>query len=411
MRNAPRLIAVCLLTALLPWDSLASAQYGGNTGNTGNTGNSNTRNRGSGDNARNTNTNTNPNDRRRRTVGSSVDEETADEREARRDQGIEEGLKRGAPPGIAKGPETVGKVDEGAWGKLTDEQQAVAIAELKKFGEEARAKVNANLALHETKYFLFYSDLKTAEAAKWANMLDRMYLRLAGLFGIKDGENIFRGKAAVFVFAREMDYQAFQKTMHDTDPADTAGLCHQYGNGDVHIAFYRQPNDTDFAAVLVHESVHGFLHRYRKPPTVPTWVNEGLAETIAAELVPQKGKRQEYRQNAIAIVRERGSLGPDFFSTDRLEDWQYPVAHALSEFMIKQNKKNYVAFIDGIKDGMKWEEALAQKYGVPQDRLVAAFADSWNIRGMAAGKPVDDRRRPTQGRDDAEERERAKERQ
>ena len=55
----------------------------------------------------------------------------------------------------------------------------------------------------------------------------------------------------MFVFAKEQDYQNFQKTMHETDAAGTAGLCHCFGNGDVHIGFFRQPNEMDFAAVLV----------------------------------------------------------------------------------------------------------------------------------------------------------------
>ena len=406
MNNALRIVTICSVVALAASDYPASAQYGNNSTNTGNsnTGNSNT-NRGNSTG----NSNTNPNDRRKRTVGTTVDEETDAQREQRIDAGKEDAANKGAPPGIAKGPEVVGKVDESAWGKLTPEQETAAVEELKKFGEETRAKVNGNLVLNETKYFLFYSDLKPAEAAKWARMLDQMYGKLAALFGIKGGENIFRGKAAVFVFAKEEDYQNFQKTMHDTDAAGTAGLCHCFGNGDVHIGFFRQPNEMDFAAVLVHESVHGFLHRYKKPPTIPTWVNEGLAETIASELVPQKGKRQEYRQFAITQLRERGTLGNDFFTGDRLEGWQYPVAQLLTEFMIKQDKKRYVAFIDGIKDGMKWEEALTQKYGAPRDRLVAVFSDSLNVRGVSAAQATPDRRRPEAGKDQ-DQREREQER-
>jgi hypothetical protein len=405
MRNNRGLLTGCLLVASLTWTPPARAQYGNNNSNTGN---SNT-NRGNSTGSSNNNHN-NTNDRRRRNVGTSVDEETDAQREQRIDAGKEDAASKGAPPGIAKGPEIVGKPDESAWGKLTPEQQTAAVEELKKFGEETRAKVNGDLALNETKYFLFYSDLKPAEAAQWSGMLDRMYGKLAALFGIKAGENIFRGKAAVFVFAREEDYQNFQKTMHETDAAGTAGLCHCFGNGDVHIGFFRQPNEMDFAAVLVHESVHGFLHRYKKPPMIPTWVNEGLAELIASELVPQKGKRQEYRQFAITQLRERGTLGNDFFTGDRLEGWQYPVAQLLTEFMIKQDKKRYVAFIDGMKEGLKWEDALAQKYGAPKDRLVAVFSDSLNVKGVSAAQATPDRRRPEAGRDqDERERERQKE--
>jgi len=108
-------------------------------------------------------------------------------------------------------------------------------------------------------------------------------------------------------------------------------------------------------------------------------------------------------------LRERGTLGNDFFTGDRLEGWQYPVAQLLTEFMIKQDKKRYVAFIDGIKDGMKWEESLTQKYGAPKDRLVAVFSDSLNVRGLSAAQATPDRRRPEAGKDQ-EQREREQER-
>ncbi len=403
MRNVPRTLAVFLMTVLMALP--AFAQYGGNSNNRGNTGDQRNNNTGNAN---------QQNDRRRvRDTGTSVDDETADQREARRDKGLEEPVNKGAPNGVSKGPELVGKVEEQNWGKQTPEQQAAAVEELKKFGEETRAKVNSNLALTETKYFLFYSDLKPDEVKRWGAVLDRMYGRLAGLFGVKDGENIFRGKGAVFVFAKEEDYQNFQKTMHETDAAGTAGMCHNFGNGDVHIGFFRQPNDQDFAAVLVHESVHGFLHRYRKPTNVPTWVNEGLAEVISTELVPQRGKRQEMRQWAAGQLRERGSLGGEFFSGDRLEGWQYPVAQLLTEFMIKESKKNYFTFIDALKYGMKPEEALAQRYGVPQERLVTAFGESLNIRGLGGvAGALPDRRRPEQGRDqDKREQERERDRE
>jgi hypothetical protein len=216
---------------------------------------------------------------------------------------------------------------------------------------------------------------------------------------VKNGENIFRGKALVFVFRKREDYVAFQKTMHDTDAGGTLGMCHVYGNGDAHIAFYRQSGDAEFASLLVHESVHAFAHRYRKPPSLPSWANEGLAETIAATLVEQRGRRQGLWQDAITRLRERGTMGEEFFSGERIESWQYPVAHMLTEFMIRENRKGYIAFVNGIKDGMKWEDALAQKFGATPDDLAAAFGDSLRIRNLAAGNPQEDTRRPAAGRD------------
>ena len=169
--------------------------------------------------------------------------------------------------------------------------------------------------------------------------------------------------------------------MHHSIAAGSAGMCHAFGNGNVHIAFYRQPNDLDFAHVLVHESVHGFLHRYRSPVPVPSWANEGLAEAIATDMITQKGIAQSSSNEARAELQKRKSLGM-FFKTEHIVAWQYPVARTLCEFMIRTNKPGYAEFINGIKDGMTWQDALTQKYGVSLEQLVHAYGNFMGVQGL-----------------------------
>ena len=282
------------------------------------------------------------------------------------------------------GPQQVGPVDPSKWGKQTKEEMAAAIVELKKFAEETRQRINQNLRPYETEYFLLYSDIPANDAQKWAGLLDKMYARLALLFGVPKGENIWRGKALVFVFANDADYLMFQMKMHEkTMATGTAGMCHQYGNGDVHIAFYRQPNEMDFAHVLVHESVHGFLHRYRSPVSIPSWINEGFAELVAAEMVPRVGLTQAGTAQARQDLQTRRDLDK-MFDEEQIVAWQYSVARTLTEFMIQQNRKGYVEFVNGIKDGMTWEDALTQKYGVSLPQLVAAYGNFMGVPGLQA---------------------------
>jgi hypothetical protein len=279
------------------------------------------------------------------------------------------------------GPKQVGEVDRAAWGKQTPEEMAASVAELKQFAERARATVLDRLVPYETQFFLFYSDLSDAQAQKWVAQLDEMYSRLARLFGVPAGENLWRGKALVFVFSREEDYQLFQIKMHQSVAAGTAGMCHTYGNGYVHIGFYRQPNDADFNHVLVHEAVHGFLHRYRSPVDIPSWANEGLADAIAFDMVKRLGIAQQTKTEAVQDLKQRGDLG-DFFEMEHIVAWQYPVARTLCEFMITQNKKGYVDFINGIKDGLAWDESLKTHYGVTPEQLVSAYGISLNVRDL-----------------------------
>ena len=314
--------------------------------------------------------------------------------------------------GTMGGPQVVGVTDGSNWGKLTDEQQAKQVTALKAFAESAGKRLNKKLTLNETKYFLFYSDLSPKEAAKWAGLLDRMYARLAELFavpkedpgagrdaGIRDpgGErgrgspgagaggggyaNVWYGKALVLVFQKDDDYRQFQIRVHQTDAGGSAGMCHCYGDGKVHIAFYRQPDELTFAHVLVHESVHGFVHRFRAPPTVPSWANEGLAEVIAEELVPRPGRAKERVSRARESLQHYGGLS-GMLDARHIAPWQYPVAEALCEFMIRQDKRRYVDFIAGIKEGLTWEQSLQQRYKAPRERLVRAFGESLGIKGL-----------------------------
>lgn len=293
----------------------------------------------------------------------------------------------------AAGPQMIGKVGTSAWPALTEQRRGTKVAELKTFAEDAAKKLGRELALHETKYFLFYSDLPPQDARNWAGLLDRMYARLAELFGVareapaatgrvaSRGEyaNVWDGKALVLVFQDPDDYRRFQRIVHNTDAGSSAGMCHCFGDGRVHIAFYRQADPLTFAHVLVHESVHGFIHRFRSPAVVPSWANEGLAEVIATELVPRPGRPRERELMARQGLQTRGALG-GMLDARHIESWQYPVAETLCSYMIQQDRRRYVDFIVGIKEGLTWEASLEQRYQAPRDRLVAGYRGSLGLK-------------------------------
>ena len=264
------------------------------------------------------------------------------------------------------------------WGKQTDEQMNAAVAELKQRVQGMMEQSHNRLTPYETKYFLFYSNLPQSEAMKWSGVLDQMYARLANLFAIPKGENLWRGKCVIIVFGERETFDRFEKDVFNIDkPA--GGRCHAQGDGNVFITFFRAPSDLDFAHTLVHETTHGFLFRYRSPVWIPSWANEGLAEVMAFELVPHAGLKQSSDAEARAELR-RADAFKNFFESDHIEFFQYPIARSLSEFMIRQNKKGYVDFINAIKDGTSADEALATKYGVGRDVLVAAYKQSMGVK-------------------------------
>lgn len=265
------------------------------------------------------------------------------------------------------------------WGRLTEEQSEAAIAELKAFAEEARKTIGMReLRAYESKYFLFCTDLDAKEAAQWYGLLDKMYDRLLAMFAIPKATNIWHGKALVFVFKDRSDFVSYEATVEEYQAAPSvAGLCHQVGPI-VRIAFYRQPDEMEFAQVLVHESSHGFIHRYRSPEHIPSWVNEGLAEWIAYDLVP-RSKPESYRIDAMKQrLNDRGDTG-GMFEAGKIEPWQYDLAYTLTDFMIRQNRRGYIKFFNALKGGKAWDKALEEDYGAPVERLVAAYGQSLRL--------------------------------
>ncbi|MBI1373265.1 MAG: hypothetical protein GC159_11080 [Phycisphaera sp.] len=266
-----------------------------------------------------------------------------------------------------------------AWPDLSDAQTAAAIEDAKTFAERTKQQINDSLRLYETKYFLFYTDLDDAEARKWQGLMDKMYARLIEMFALEKGRNIWKGKALVFVFQKASDYQKFQITMHHTNPGSSAGMCHSFSNGDVHIAFYRDENEMRFAHVMVHETVHGFVHRYKSPVPVLSWVNEGLAEWLSMELLPNYRSRKVIRQEAAEMLFETGGSLRGMLAAQHIQPWQYGVATSLTDFMIEYKRRAYVEFIQAIKSGKPWEDAFEHQFGMPIDKFLVGFGRSMKI--------------------------------
>ena len=102
---------------------------------------------------------------------------------------------------------------------------------------------------------------------------------------------------------------------------------------------------------------------------------------VASELVPQQGLTMSSTADAKADLQTRKSL-EKFFDSDHIVAWQYPVARTLCEFMIRQSKQGYVEFINGIKDGLHWDAALKEKYGVTAEQLVHAYGISMGVADL-----------------------------
>ncbi len=142
------------------------------------------------------------------------------------------------------------------------------------------------------------------------------------------------------------------------------------------LPFIKAPAPTDFGTVLVHETSHGFIHCYQTPVRVPSWVNEGMAEVIAAKMVPSSQGVQRKEEVFLETIRtqQQPRLGAAFFATDEKIPFElYGGATTMTRFLIQTDQQKYVRFINLLKEGMDWQQAMQASYNASQQQLVAAY--------------------------------------
>jgi hypothetical protein len=237
--------------------------------------------------------------------------------------------------------------------------------------------------VYETDHFLFTSNIPADQVRPYVAYLDKMYDWMCELYGVPAGTRVWLGgKAPIFAFQTQEQFVAFESKFFEVPAKDSQhmyGLCHQNTRGDVVIACFQGEDPNDFGQMLVHETSHGFIHRYKTKARLPSWVSEGMAELIGAEMVPKSTAVKNKEQAALAILKQRHSLGGDFFTAEPIHDWQYGAASSLNRFLLKTNQQNYVRFIEALKEGLKWPVALQQAYGGTPEKLVIQYGQSIGV--------------------------------
>ena len=262
------------------------------------------------------------------------------------------------------------------WRPLTEKQDAAFLAAQQKLVEKTKSHFsNMEFRVVETEFFIVCTDLPAEQVDGYLASLDAMYSELCLAFGLAPAKKIWAGKCLVFAFARKPDYIEFESSIMGVDGAEgTRGLCHQAGNGNVVFAGYRGDSDVAFGNTMVHETSHGFVHRYLSSARAPSWLNEGMADWIAnaimkSDIVPRK---QVHSAN---VIRATGTWG-DFLTTKRIEGDFYGSASTLVEILLRRDKGGqFREFFRGIKEGKAADESLKDSFGLSYQDLIILYAE------------------------------------
>jgi hypothetical protein len=288
---------------------------------------------------------------------------------------------------------TIGDIDPHAWTHFTDEQQSAAVAGLKQFAEKNIAAANVSMPLFETPHFLIYSDAGSRRAREYGISLEDAYKLLVSYFkpdlspasasgrSKGQGTTIWRGKALIFLFRDNNGLQTLMPAIHPGE--DQSYSITLNGNGSVDFGGVASDEEMDRRWMLL-AMTEGFLYRFRSPAMMDPWVNDGLSATFC-DGTPVNGHIRP-----TGVLRDAdGTLSADgraadwvkshdlseiFDATDALGG-KLVVFDSVTTFMVRSNPRRYAQFIVSLKDGMKTDQALKEKYGADADALKQRYLD------------------------------------
>lgn len=240
-------------------------------------------------------------------------------------------------------------------------------AAYEKFGAEVREVIGEDVTLIETDHFLIWTDWRR-HRDRLGDWCEAMYAAVCNQFGLSPSDDVFLAKCPVYCWRSKARFQRFARHFDGYDGSGAIGYTRSIAeNGHVHVVLLRQGRseaDFDrFAATLVHEGTHAFMHRLYSSTLIPHWVNEGYADLVAERVL---GDRCVAGENATLlarqIVRHDWPLGDLLRHAGPIETHQYPVAHSVVSFLEGRGRERFAGFIRSLKEGQSVETALTAHF-------------------------------------------------
>lgn len=267
------------------------------------------------------------------------------------------------------------------WPVLSDTERTAATDAMRKEAAAAMEVAGIRFEPVETDFFILCGDLPRWDMQPLGAQLDQMYRRVSSMLAVPEGLNLFWGKAVILCFERQDTFRLAEAAVFKHKASEwLRGICHQQGPR-VFISIYRGNDPTEFASTMVHETVHGLIHRYATPLRIPTWANEGFADWVARECVPGSRVDQSRRKQGLEWLRKGGD--PQRVMAMAMEDGTWPgqdsvgyaVSYLMVDLMIADRAPKFGAWVKAVKGGKPWQQALAEDFGVDPARLAASVTE------------------------------------
>ena len=249
------------------------------------------------------------------------------------------------------------------------------------WADQTRRTIVPTMHLVETAHFLMFSAWNSSNDAALARVCEQMYESLRKQFNLAPSETVWIGKCPVYLFWETAHFRRFieevdQIAERDKSAARSDGYHATQGrfsyiviNGVRDFGASHEAATTRFYEVLVHEGTHAFMNRYLSNRPLPRWVEEGLADFMAAQVVPNCRATRKHVEGARLALREPQTAARLFDKTD-LTSADYGLAQSAVRFLIQIDARAFIEFVAALKRGESDRLALAEALGFSREQML-----------------------------------------
>lgn len=284
------------------------------------------------------------------------------------------------PESLTTAPDRSGaNADDGPWPELSEAELAVETARVRAKAQAMVRDAGLTLGQLDAGEFILFSDLEEKDAKEAGLQLERMYRSLLRTLELPAHARLFQGKAVVFLLTDREQFVHLEREAFGIDPNGAIGMCH-LRDADVFVVCHKGTDDLAYMSTLIHETVHGFMYRYQSPAELPIWANEGLADYIAGFLLTSSVEPGRHWSQAKAFVRNGNDPSDVLYQSYEDGTWpakdSYAVSHMLVRHMLEKDSRAMKRWIDDIKRGADWREALRDAFALTPNQLADDFASA-----------------------------------
>ncbi|MEC7564840.1 MAG: c-type cytochrome domain-containing protein [Planctomycetota bacterium] len=251
--------------------------------------------------------------------------------------------------------------------------RVVAIAQAEKYTHEELAAERRKIALQnwnlsmsgiksnqvDTESFLLIGSLTEAQLSAFGEQAEAVREKVQLVMKVPQTKPMIKGRVSLFFFNQRYDYSEFGKMVEQRAlPREWRGHF-RFDIVDAYGALIVPTSEEYSFDGLVAEQVAGIYAQTLG--IVPRWFSNGMARVVAAKVVKDDKRIQDWKKNIAAAAAQMGK--PDDFISGKLGGESGSlVAYSYLDFLMK-NPQRFNALTRALQNGTKFDDAFAAVYG------------------------------------------------